>query len=128
VYFKTSTSDFYSEDKSVRLTFPAWGVWTEIVADMSQNPNWAGTITGIRVDPFNANGSFGIDYIYIGDANRNYIKRWEFNGASSITNPFFGWSLSGIGGYLWTNGYQWGGTGVNGDPFFYINTSFNSGR
>ena len=128
VYFKTSTSDYYSEDKSVRLSFPAWGIWTEIVAEMSQNPNWGGTITGIRVDPFNTNGPFGIDYVYVGDANRNYIKRWEFNGASSVTSPFFGWYLSGIGGYTWTNGNQWGGTGVNGDPFFYTDTNFNSGR
>ncbi|MGH9854481.1 MAG: hypothetical protein ACREBD_31945, partial [Blastocatellia bacterium] len=67
-------------------------------------------------------------YVYVGDANRNYVKRWEFNGASSVTNPFFGWHLSGIGGYVWTNGDQWGGSGVDGNPFFYIDTNFNSGR
>ncbi len=128
VYFKTSTSDYYSEDKSVLVAFPIWTGWNEIVADMSQNPNWHGTITGIRIDPFNTNGTFGIDYVYVGDANRNYVKRWEFNGASTITNPFFGWYLSGIGGYLWTNGNQWGGRGVNDNPFFYTDTNFNSGK
>jgi len=128
VFFKTSASDYYSEDKSVWLTFSTLGRWDEIVADLSQNPNWRGTITGIRIDPFNAYGPFGIDYIYVGDINRNYVKKWEFNGASRVTNPFFGWYLSGIGGYIWTNGYQWGGTGVNGDPFFQTDTNFYSGR
>jgi hypothetical protein len=128
VYFKTSTSDYYSEDKSVWVTFPIWGGWNEIVADMSKNPNWRGTITGIRIDPFNAYGSFGIDYVYVGDTKRNYTQRWEFNGASSVTNPFFGWRLSGIGGYVWTNGDQWGGSGIDGNPFFYIDTNFNSGK
>jgi hypothetical protein len=123
VFFKTATSDFYSEDKSVWVDFPKGGGWLEVIVDMSQNAKWQGTITGLRVDPFNANEYFGIDYVYVGDAARNYIRRWEFNGATSVSNPFFGWTLYGIGN-TWTDGKVWGGQGLNGDPFFHINTTF----
>ncbi|MBI3283070.1 LamG domain-containing protein [Candidatus Curtissbacteria bacterium] len=130
VYFKTSTSNFYSEDKSVWVNFPTGGGWWEVVADMSGNPQWKGTITGVRVDPFNTTGYFGIDYVYVGNASRNYIQRWEFNGspARPITSPFFGWSLSNMNmADTWTDGNLWGGLGTT-DPYFSIDTNFASGK
>ena len=125
IFFQTATSSLFSEDKSVWVNFPNGGGYTEIVANMSANPNWKGTITGIRIDPFNATGPFGIDYVYLGDANHNYYQKWDFNGATSVTNPFFGWTLSGITN-TWTDGNLWGGTGT-GDPFFYTTVNIPIG-
>jgi hypothetical protein len=74
IYFRTQAENFYSEDKKVTFfvsycslcgnaPFYSYTVW------MGQNSKWAGTITGIRIDPAN-NGrsgtntdSIGIDYI-----------------------------------------------------------------
>ena len=39
------------------------GEFVEFVIDMSQNELWNGTVTKLRIDPFNGNGSFSIDYI-----------------------------------------------------------------
>lgn len=126
VFFKTSTSNFYSEDKSVWVPFPTGGNWGELVVDMSQNANWRGTITGLRIDPVQVNGYFGIDYVYVGTSGRQYVFTTDFNGASTVSNPFFGWTINNVSG-LWTDGALWGGYG-SVDPMFYIDTNFSSGR
>ena len=41
------------------------GEFIEIEFDMTQHPNWSGTIGQIRFDPFEAEGTFSIDYIKI---------------------------------------------------------------
>jgi len=46
------------------------GEFVEYTFDMATNPLWAGTVTGIRFDPHNKNGSFAVDYIrFIKDPN-----------------------------------------------------------
>jgi hypothetical protein len=126
IFFKTAESNFYSEDKSVWVSFPVGGGWLEVVADMAPNPRWRGTITGVRVDPTPGSGHFGIDYVYVGTAARQYVLTTDFNGAVSVSDPFFGWSIANVV-ERWTDGSLWGGRGVN-DPMFYRDTNFASGR
>ncbi|HYF65430.1 MAG TPA: hypothetical protein VD886_21570 [Herpetosiphonaceae bacterium] len=132
VFFKNPGDADYSEGKSLRANMTLGGGWHEIVLDMSANPAWKGTLSGLRVDPFDsiplsAAEGFGIDYIYVGDANRNYIRTWDFNGATGPSNPFFGWQLAGISNH-WTDGNYWGGSTNTGQPRFSINKSFPTGK
>jgi murein DD-endopeptidase MepM/ murein hydrolase activator NlpD len=51
VYFKTSTSNFYSEDKSVTFWVTNDGVFRNYILNMRLNNKWVGKITGVRIDP-----------------------------------------------------------------------------
>ena len=52
----------------------------KIVWDMSSNPNWSGTVTGIRLDYFHAKNTSdpGPDYD-AGDIDINYIEVVAFH-------------------------------------------------
>jgi hypothetical protein len=132
VYFQTDLKRSYSEERSAWVTLPAGGGYVEVVVDLStakdstKKPTYVGKIVALRVDPIDSNGAFGIDYIYVGTANRQYIKQWDFNGQSNFTNPFFGWRIGNIanGG---TNGAQWWGSGMKNDPQLGTDVNFDSG-
>lgn len=64
IYFKGERTGL-SETRKVAIDIPASsnGEYQEFTFEMSEHLQWYGTITGIRVDPFNALGSFDIDYI-----------------------------------------------------------------
>ncbi len=64
IYFKGERTGL-SETRKVYINIPASsnGEYQEFTFNMSEHLQWYGTITGIRVDPFNALGSFDIDYI-----------------------------------------------------------------
>lgn len=128
VFFKTEASNFYSEDKSQTVTLPAGGGYWELAVDFYNNSRYRGTITGLRIDPLMTNGSFGIDYVRVANTSGQFIQQWEFNGQTSMTNPYFGWTLANITG-RWTDGARWGGQGAaNKDPQFAININYGSGR
>jgi hypothetical protein len=74
IYFRTSTSNFYSEDKKVTFTVNYCRLcgnagWYQYSISMAGNAQWTGTITGIRLDPANSGqggtntDSIGVDYI-----------------------------------------------------------------
>lgn len=64
VYFTTTSSPSFSEDKSITFATPtnASG-YTEQVVDMASIPTWAGMIKQIRFDPFSTAGTMLVDYI-----------------------------------------------------------------
>lgn len=65
VYFKGERTGL-SETRKVWVNLPSAssnGEYQEFTFDMSKHLQWYGNITGIRIDPFNALGSFDIDYI-----------------------------------------------------------------
>jgi len=73
VYFKTMESGSLDEKKTVHVEHiksTTDGEFVEYTFDMTTNPLWTGTVTGIRFDPLNHAGSFSIDYIrFIKDPN-----------------------------------------------------------
>ncbi|NIA09524.1 MAG: CHAP domain-containing protein [Nitrospiraceae bacterium] len=69
IYFTTVDSPRWSEDKKVDFSVTNDGSYHKYLVAMTNNPLWAGTITGIRIDPAN-NGisdsnedTVGFDYI-----------------------------------------------------------------
>jgi cell wall-associated NlpC family hydrolase len=71
IYFTTSESSEFSEDKKVNFNVINNGEWHDYSIFMGSQPMWTGTITGIRIDPAN-NGrkegevdSIGFDYIRV---------------------------------------------------------------
>lgn len=68
IYFKTATTSL-SESRAFRITLEpddvsSNGEFREFEFDMSKHLQWYGKIESIRFDPFNALGTFEIDYIY----------------------------------------------------------------
>jgi hypothetical protein len=69
IYFTTASSPAFDEAKSVPFAVINDGAWHDIRVNMSNNPNWLGTITRLRLDPVgngNADGSYdgmGVDRI-----------------------------------------------------------------
>jgi hypothetical protein len=51
IYFTTSASPGYSEDKRVEFYVTNSGSWKTYTIYMKNHPKWTGTITGIRIDP-----------------------------------------------------------------------------
>jgi hypothetical protein len=51
IYFTTSASPGYSEDKRVEFYVTNSGSWKTYTIYMKNHPLWQGTITGIRIDP-----------------------------------------------------------------------------
>jgi len=77
IYFKTATSNSYSESKKVTFNVTSFcslcgnASYADYEVTMSGNQNWTGVITGIRLDPANngrantANDSVGLQYIML---------------------------------------------------------------
>ncbi len=126
VFFKTLESDFYSEDKSVWVPFSGGGGWIDVVVDLAKNAAYRGIITGIRIDPFDANEAFGIDDVCLGTGPGSCVLHWSFDGADAVKSPFFGWTLSGVG-ETWTDGSKWGGKGTDGDPYLHTDIDLDCG-
>jgi len=71
IYFSTAESPGFDEDKKVGFSVSHGSEWHEYDILISENSNWEGTITGLRIDPadFGSESSeshddtFGFDYI-----------------------------------------------------------------
>jgi len=92
---------FGNSEKNISIPYTANGDWIEFVIDTSDNPTyWTGTITGIRIDPFDANkgsvngtGSYEIviDQIRFIKKNYNeYATRGGFYPFSEIQDSYPG--------------------------------------
>lgn len=60
LYFTTTSSPGYSDDKRVEFIVRHDGNWYTYIVYMKNNPEWKGTITGIKIDPA-AFGKPGVD-------------------------------------------------------------------
>jgi len=71
IYFTTSESSEFSEDKKVDFDVSNDGDWHDYSIFMGSQPMWTGTITGIRIDPADYGrkegevDSIGFDYIRV---------------------------------------------------------------
>jgi hypothetical protein len=65
LYFTTAADGSWSESKSKRIKTLPNSDFTRYTFDMSTVPRWTGTITGLRLDPAEATGTFAIDWIRI---------------------------------------------------------------
>jgi hypothetical protein len=131
VFFKTATSNFYDERKSLRVPFPTGGGNVDVVADFSTHPDWHGTITGLRIDPFDSRdpaACFNVDTVTLGDGHGHVAAAWNFDGPPATpVAPFFGWSFSGLE-RLWSDGRYWGACQHDGDPYFFTDLALSTGR
>ena len=132
VFFKTAASNFYDEKKSMRVPFPTGGASYDVVADFSNHPDFKGTLTGLRIDPFDShlpNACFNVDTVTLEDAAGRPTTTFAFDvPAGTPVAPFDGWSFSGMD-RLWNNGRYWGGCAdASGDPAFFRDLDMPLGR
>lgn len=97
VYFTTTTSTGWSEDKRKDFSMIANSSLSNYTIDMSDIPTWQGTLKQLRIDPSNAvpgsstSGSFSVDYIHVGSQSFNFKSDTEGWSAGQEINSF-GWS------------------------------------
>jgi hypothetical protein len=65
LYFMTPSDSWFSESKSLRFAIDGDGEFHTYTLEMDKLSDWKGTITQIRLDPFENPSSFDIDYIRI---------------------------------------------------------------
>jgi hypothetical protein len=65
LFFQTLASPYWSETKSKTVTIAPDRDFTVYTFDMANVPQWAGTITRLRLDPIATSGIFGVDWIRI---------------------------------------------------------------
>lgn len=106
LFFTTDTQSGLSEDKSQKITVHPSNKIVDYEFDISKNSQWSGTITGLRFDPIQSEGTVKIAYIrLLGDIdyaamqslnNQLCIKRdentvmWNFERNSTLN----GWSAN----------------------------------
>ncbi|AKB72576.1 hypothetical protein DU52_12945 [Methanosarcina mazei] len=73
VYFTTSESPSYGEDKKFQFTVTTPG-WYDYSVSMADNSLWEGTVTGIRIDPAN-NGITGTNEDTVGFEYITYFRQ-----------------------------------------------------
>ena len=103
IYFTTSDSKEFSEDKKVDFDVNNDGDWHDYSIFMGSQPLWTGTITGIRIDPADYGreegevDSIGFDYIRVEHSHIILVQSIYPNAASAgdeltfvfnIGNPF----------------------------------------
>ena len=68
VFFTTEASPYWSPQKCVTCPYVAGECWFDLYLDMSKNIHWCGILTGIRIDPENADGVFEVELVEIIEA------------------------------------------------------------
>ncbi|KKG34444.1 hypothetical protein DU38_18090 [Methanosarcina mazei] len=79
VYFITTESPAYGDDKKVEFTVSTGPGWYDYSVSMADNSLWEGTVTGIRIDPAN-NGIAGTNEDTVGF---EYIRIEEMGSGES---------------------------------------------
>ncbi|HYF63614.1 MAG TPA: hypothetical protein VD886_12420 [Herpetosiphonaceae bacterium] len=131
VYFITDTDPTWNEAKAEWGEFTKGGGPVNVTVDMSDNPNWKGTITGLRVDPLIGGGEnagdgwFNIEYVKVGTADAQFAFSDLDTALTSATSPR-GWTLHQII-KTWINNGVWGGYGA-GDPWMQRTVSIKTNR
>jgi len=131
IYFQTEDEPNWTVEKSVTVSVPAnWG-WAERTASFAGNPRWTGKITALSFNPTSpgGSGSFGFDFIRIGDNDRFYSANWDFkNLPSPLPNPI---PCNGNSWYRyawccpWTDGERWAAI-LEIDPSLQVSTGSNA--
>ena len=66
IYFATDVQNSFSEWKSIVIPLEGTssnGEWVTYTVDLSQLKQWQNTVTALRIDPFDSQGTFDIDYL-----------------------------------------------------------------
>lgn len=88
LFFTTDTQSGLSEDKSQKITVHPSKKIVDYEFDISNNPLWDGTITGLRFDPIQSEGNVKIAYMrLLGDIdyaamqalNNQFCIKWDEN-------------------------------------------------
>lgn len=133
LFFKTKASTSYSADKCINAKYNTAGKGegdtVEVVFILSDNVNFNGTITGIRIDPYTGTVPFDIDYIRceydeklsaengiieVDDENQWYFDTDGSKEGWTISNAKFKGVSDGV--YI--------GRASNSDPAIYHKVSF----
>ena len=73
LYFTTDSENSYNENKSFRYNYGASGIdggsVFQIWLDVSKNTSWKGIIEKIRIDPFENQSEFALDYVIFTDGS-----------------------------------------------------------
>ncbi|WP_256010343.1 hypothetical protein [Desertivirga xinjiangensis] len=99
VYFTTTASPGWSEDKRKDFTILPNSSLSNYTVNMADIPTWQGTLKQLRIDPSNAvpgsttAGNFSMDYIHVGSQGWNFMSDPEGWTAGQQVNSF-GWSAS----------------------------------
>jgi hypothetical protein len=60
LYFRRD-GEAYSEDRHFPFSTSGGGTWDEVVLEASSHPEWSGSITGLRLDPWEGDGYEGAE-------------------------------------------------------------------
>lgn len=64
LFFKTSSENYYDEDKKIRINYTTPGTWQNLDFQVGNDLDWNDLITGLRLDPVNkTNTYFRINWI-----------------------------------------------------------------
>lgn len=97
VYFTTTASTGWSEDKRKDFTMVANSSLTNYTINMADVSTWQGTLKQLRIDPSNAvpgsptSGNFSMDYIHVGSQGWNFMSDASGWTAGQQINSF-GWT------------------------------------
>ena len=139
IYFTTADSPRWSEDKKVDFSVTNDGNYHKCLVAMTNNPRWAGTITGIRIDPANHGigdsneDTIAFDYIRIGQAADFYLLSGTLT--NSDGDPVVGWVYAtettgaNLGNQVYTsNGtYEMALFPGNYNVYAYVYTHYSQG-
>ncbi len=77
MYYITDTDKSYNEEKAIYLRLSSTDSgdnFETYTADLGELPKWVGNVTGLRLDPFNANGTMEFEYIkFLEDDNYVHV-------------------------------------------------------
>lgn len=66
LYFATVEDPVMDEEKSQGFDVPQDGSFREITIDLSKHPRWTGTVSALRIDPFESGlGTMELDYVRV---------------------------------------------------------------
>lgn len=123
-FFFTTDTISWSEAASFKYDFAGAVAdddgFITIKLDTSTCAEWKGTVTGFRLDPFSAEGTFSFDSVVFWSTDTT-VEKISFAGLTSA--PF---GASGDVGLLFVeNGFLYGSS-KGGDPYLNYNGTFNS--
>lgn len=77
MYYITDTDKTWNEEKAIYLrlnSMDSGDSFETYTADLGELPKWVGNVTGLRLDPFNANGTMEFEYIkFLEDDNYVHV-------------------------------------------------------
>lgn len=122
VYFTTTASPGWSEDKRIDFTIVPNSSLTNYEIDLSSLSTWQGTLQQLRIDPANAipgsitSSNFAVDYIHLNDL------AWDFQ--SDLQGWTAGQQITGLSQIPWA-GNSIGGKITGADAYITSTDNLN---